>query len=148
MFKLMGKKIFSILCSNWTYGVTFGKYIAAVIFPGKPPSFFPIRAKCELFFLFLNQNICCGHSKEPSHRDGSFEHPKHMFKLIGKKIFSILCSNWAYGVTLGKSRAAVIFPGLPSSFFPILNIRTVLWFARLTINALKRQHYNKTAENK
>ena len=44
----------------------------------------------KLFFLFLNQNICCGYSKEPSHRDGSFEHPKHMFKLMGKKIIKIL----------------------------------------------------------
>ena len=29
-------------------------------------------------FLFLNQNIFCGYSKEPSQWDGSFEHPKHM----------------------------------------------------------------------
>ena len=28
------------------------------------------------------QNMCYGHSKEPSHGDGSFEHPKHMFKLM------------------------------------------------------------------
>ena len=27
----------------------------------------------KLFFLFLNQNTCCGYSKEPS----LFEHPKH-----------------------------------------------------------------------
>ena len=32
----------------------------------------------NLIFLFLNQNICCGYSKEPSQWDGSFEHPKHM----------------------------------------------------------------------
>ena len=32
-------------------------------------------------------------SKEPSQWDGSFEHPKHMLKLIGKKIFTILHSN-------------------------------------------------------
>ena len=44
----------------------------------------------KLFFLFLNQNICCGYSKEPSHWDGSFEHPKHMFKLMGKEINAIL----------------------------------------------------------
>ena len=42
----------------------------------------------KLFFLFLNQNIYCGYSKEPSH--ASLEHPKHMFKLIGKKIIAIL----------------------------------------------------------
>ena len=43
----------------------------------------------KLFFLFLNQNICCGYSKEPSH-DGSFEYPKHIFKLMDKKIITIL----------------------------------------------------------
>ena len=43
----------------------------------------------KLFFLFLNQNICYGYSKEPSHWDGSFEHPKHMFKLMDKKIIAI-----------------------------------------------------------
>ena len=46
----------------------------------------------KLFFLILNQNICCGYSKEPSHWDGSFEHPKHMFKLMGKKTITILNS--------------------------------------------------------
>ena len=38
-------------------------------------------------FLFLNQNICCGYSKEPSQWDGSFEHTKHMLKLMGKKVY-------------------------------------------------------------
>ena len=44
----------------------------------------------KITFLFLNKNICCGFSEEPSQRDGSPEHPKHMLKLIGKKIFAIL----------------------------------------------------------
>ena len=44
----------------------------------------------KLFSLFLIQNICCGYSKEPIQWDGSFEHPKHMFKLMGKKIITIL----------------------------------------------------------
>ena len=29
--------------------------------------------------------MCCGCSKEPSHRDGSFEYPQHMFWLRNKK---------------------------------------------------------------
>ena len=37
----------------------------------------------------LNQNLCCGYSKEPSHWDGSFEHPKQMLKLMDKKILAI-----------------------------------------------------------
>ena len=40
----------------------------------------------KLFSLFLIQNICCGYSKEQSQWDGSFEHPKCMLKLMGKKI--------------------------------------------------------------
>ena len=44
-------------------------------------------------FLFLKRNICCGYSKEPSQWDGSFEHPKHMLKLMGKKILTILHSK-------------------------------------------------------
>ena len=55
----------------------------------------------KLFFLFLNQNICCECSKEPSQWDGSFENPKHMFRLLGKKIIAFLRSksllNWLYG---------------------------------------------------
>ena len=46
--------------------------------------------KRKIIFLFLNQNICCGYSKEPSQRDGSFEHPIYMLKIVGKKIFTIL----------------------------------------------------------
>ena len=54
----------------------------------------------KLFFLFLNQNICCGYSKERSQWDGSFEHPKHMFKLMDKEINAILGAQtiliWTY----------------------------------------------------
>ena len=47
----------------------------------------------KLFFLSLNQNICCGYSEEPSQWDGSFEHSKHMFNLMGKEINAILCAQ-------------------------------------------------------
>ena len=61
----------------------------------------PIRYTTETYIprpldkyaLFLNQTICCGYSKEPSPRDGSFGHPKQMLKLIGKTILAILHSN-------------------------------------------------------
>ena len=60
----------------------------------------PVKCYWKLFFLFLNQNIYCGYSKEPSKWDASFEHPKHMFKLMGKKIITILHSIssiiWTY----------------------------------------------------
>ena len=57
-----------------------------------------------IFFLFLNQNICCGYSKEPFRWDSSYELPIHMFKLMGKKIITVLCYsfllNWSYGAYL------------------------------------------------
>ena len=74
MLKVMGKKIFTI---------------SHRIFLFKPvlPSWLSCNQK--ILFLFLNQNICCGYSKEPSQWDGSFKHPKHMLKVMGKKIFTI-----------------------------------------------------------
>ena len=41
-------------------------------------------------FELSPMNICCGYSKEPSPLDGSFEHPTHTLKPMGKKIFTIL----------------------------------------------------------
>ena len=49
------------------------------------------RAYQIINFLFLNKNICCGYSKEPSQWDSSFEHPKHMLKMMGKKLFAYYC---------------------------------------------------------
>ena len=37
--------------------------------------------KLLCFCLPIDLNICFGCLKEPSHRDGSFEHPQHMFWL-------------------------------------------------------------------
>ena len=57
-------------------------------------------AYLTMIFLFLNQNICCEYSKEPSRRDGSFEHTKQMFCLTDKKILTILGTScffiWIY----------------------------------------------------
>ena len=44
-------------------------------------------------FLFLNQNIRFGNSKETVRIDGLFERPKHMLKMMGKKIFTISRSH-------------------------------------------------------
>ena len=44
----------------------------------------------NLIFLYFNQNICCGYSKEPSQWDGSFEYPKHTFNLEVKNIYTNL----------------------------------------------------------
>ena len=57
--------------------------------------------RSQFFFIFPNQNICYGYSKEPSQRDGSFEHPKNLLKLMGKKIFAILQSKlFVYNLNL------------------------------------------------
>ena len=53
-----------------------------------------LRVRKENLILFLNPNICLGYSKEPSQWDGSFEHPKQMLKLMGKKTITIL--RWKF----------------------------------------------------
>ena len=44
----------------------------------------------KIVFLFLNQNICCGYSKEPS----------QMLKMVGKKIFTFLHSKYLFILTI------------------------------------------------
>ena len=57
-----------------------------------------VRTEKKNFFLI----ICCLYSKDPSQRDGSFEHTKHMLKLIGKEINANLGAQailfWTYEV--------------------------------------------------
>ena len=43
------------------------------------------RMKRKLIVLFLNQNICSGYSKEPSHCDGSFETRRSETVLLSTK---------------------------------------------------------------
>ena len=41
--------------------------------------------KIVIIFLSISLNMGFGCSKEPSHRDGSFEYPQHMFWLRNKE---------------------------------------------------------------
>ena len=41
--------------------------------------------KIAIIFLSISLNTCFGSSKEPSHGDGSFEYPEHMFWLRNTK---------------------------------------------------------------
>ena len=59
----------------------------------------------KLVFLFHNQNISFGYSKEPSHRDGSFEHPRNMFRLLDKTLIMLLHIKMEFlanGLVAGK----------------------------------------------
>ena len=41
--------------------------------------------KIAIIFLSISLNMCFRCSKEPSHQEGSFEYPQHMFWLRNKK---------------------------------------------------------------
>ena len=41
--------------------------------------------KVVIIFVSISLNMCFGCSKEPSHRDGCFKYPKHMFWLRNNK---------------------------------------------------------------
>ena len=47
--------------------------------------FYQCVRKIVIIFLPINFNICFVCSKEPSHRDGSFEYPQHMFWMRNKE---------------------------------------------------------------
>ena len=54
-----------------------------------------LELKIVNIFLPISLNLCFGCSKEPSHRDGSFEYPQHMFCLRNKKNhFQLRTLNW------------------------------------------------------
>ena len=69
-----------------------------------------IRVCEHIFYLFLIQNICCGYSKEPS--QCSFEHPKRLFKLMGKKILTFLLFKTMNLIT--NLMSALLFPQIVS----------------------------------
>ena len=63
--------------------------------------------KIAIIFLSISLNMCFGCSKEPSHRDGSFEYPQHMFWLRSKEknlvthsYLGAWSSTWDYGDNL------------------------------------------------
>ena len=53
--------------------------------------------KFAIILLSISLNMCFGFSKEPSHRDGSFEYPQHMFWLrIKKNNFQLRTLIWRH----------------------------------------------------
>ena len=56
----------------------------------------------KLFFYFSTKTYVVGTQKEPSQWDGSFEYPKHMLKLMDKKLIAISCwhflLNWPFAL--------------------------------------------------
>ena len=112
MFKLMGfKKIVTILQSKsllkWIYESCWAYQCLLMQSMDNGSQAFSSGCVTEKKFLFLNQNICCGCSKEPSQWDGSFEHPKHMLKIMGKKIFTILHEKFCLSKPLGSRRGRI-----------------------------------------
>ena len=68
-----------------------------------------IQCVPDFFFFFLNQNICCGYSKEQSHRLDEtvlLSTQKNMLKLMDKKTIAILryfFLNWPYADTVSSA---------------------------------------------
>ena len=45
-------------------------------------------------FLISHQKVFCRYSKEPFQPDVSFEHPKDLFKIMGKKYLQFFAENF------------------------------------------------------
>ena len=63
----------------------------------------------KLIFLLLKQNRCFGYSREPSRWDGSFEHPKHILKLMDKKITILQPKNPCLSGAMSKTHTFFAF---------------------------------------
>ena len=57
------------------------------------------KRKIVIIFLPTSLNMCFGCSKVPSHRDGSFEYPQHMFWLRNKKKKLLRTLIWGPGIS-------------------------------------------------
>ena len=56
-----------------------------------------------VFLISQPKHMLWARSEEPSQRDVSFGHPRHMFKLMGKNMFTILRSNFLQsGLTVAQ----------------------------------------------
>ena len=73
----------------------------------------------KLVLLFLDQTICCGYSKELSQWDGSFKHPKHMCKLMGKNLLQFYAQKlFLTGPTIQDTKHSSAFVPL-TSYYPM-----------------------------
>ena len=60
-----------------------------------------LEGKIAIIFLPIGFNMCFGCSKEPSHRDGSFEYLQHISWLRNKKNNFLLCTLiWGHDIEL------------------------------------------------
>ena len=74
--------------------------------------------KIAIIFLFISLNMCFGSSKEPSHRDSSFEYPQHMFWLRNKKNdFQLRILIWRSASNMSVSGFAFILTNFTRLFF-------------------------------
>ena len=76
MFKLLYKKIIAILCIKIAY-LDLRTYQIKNQYNLKINKSF--ERKIVNIYLSISFNICFGCSREPSHSDGSFEYPQHIF---------------------------------------------------------------------
>ena len=136
----------NVISFRWIYVASFsGVNITSFLWVYKelPNGFIRPLVKCvpkKVLFLFLDQNICCGYSKEPSQWDCSFEHQKHMIKLMGKKIFTILRTKnclskpvflWPHIASIPMKTIPLLYEGIfsiaflsiPKKTIPLLYVR-------------------------
>ena len=74
-------------------------------------------------FLSISLNMCFECSNKPSHRDGSFEYPQHMFWLRYKKYnFQVHTLIWGPGLLLKKQSykglSCLLFLQAICAFYP------------------------------
>ena len=117
-FITSGTGCFTLICSSCHVTVNVLCLFLAVPWVGlwSVISKAKIQRKIAIFFLSISWNIFCGCSKKPSHWDGSFEHPQHMFWLRNKNIIfrytllsGGLCDcgiSWSYTLAFYQNKLA------------------------------------------
>ena len=80
--------------------------------------------KIEIIFLSISLNMCFGCSKEPSHRDGSFEYPQQK---IRKNNFQLRTLIWRPALSSGLTHMLMLSAPLNKDICSKLWVSTWAW---------------------
>ena len=101
-----------------------------------------------IIFLPISLNICFGLSKEPSYRDGSFEHPQDVFWLRNKKNnFLVHTLIWPALRALSGIYSITNWLSMRSVFGDILTFIDTPWYTLKFITSMVKSRFQFVKEH-
>ena len=97
------------------------------------------QRKMLIIVLSISLNMCFGYAKEPSHWDGSFEYPQHMFWVRNKKKNHLGTLIWGPGASRQQLQTVPSFKCSPLQQKIIYMMCTLHFYNIHSLLCLQRQ---------